>query len=158
MLGSLLQGGFFYFPNSSLMKNELSLMQGLLRGIFYVSKMKYRSKYVELSIKGRLFMFDKKACGCRLKQLRIQKNMHQDEVAAEVGLSVDTISKLEQGRRAPSASVVCILADFYETSADYILLGIKGSDCVGSEWIRKLPVDKRQKVERMIEEIRGLVE
>lgn len=103
-------------------------------------------------------MFDKKACGSRLKQLRMNKNMHQDEVAAEVGLSVDTISKLEQGRRAPSATVVCILANYYKTSADYILLGVEGSDCVDDDWIRKLPVDKRQKVERMIEEIRGLVE
>ena len=103
-------------------------------------------------------MFDKKACGRRLKQLRIEKNMHQDEVASEMGISADTISKLEQGRRAPSASVVCILANYYNTSADYILLGIEGSYCVGDDWIRKLPVDKRQKVERMIKEIRGLVE
>lgn len=103
-------------------------------------------------------MFDKKACGRRLKKLRMEKHMHQNEVAAELGLSVDTISKLEQGRRAPSASVICMLVDFYRTSADYILLGVDGSGSVYDEWIRELSVDKRQKVERMFEEIRGLVE
>ena len=133
-------------------------MKAWLRVILYKVTIKYMSKYVKLSELGRLYMFDKKACGYRLKQMRIQKNMHQDEVAAEMGISVDTISKLEQGRRAPSAYVVCILADYYKTTTDYILLGVEGGDCAEDEWVRTLSVDKRQKVERMIEEIRGLVE
>ena len=103
-------------------------------------------------------MFDKKACGCRLKQLRIEKNMHQDEVATEMGISADSISKLEQGRRAPSAMMVCILANYYKTSTDYILFGNDREGCVEYEWIRKLSMDKRCKVERMIDEIKGLVE
>lgn len=103
-------------------------------------------------------MFDRKACGRRLKQLRKEKNMHQDEVAAEMGISADTISKLEQGRRSPSATVVCILSNYYKTSADYILFGVARDGYAGSEWIRGLPLEKRRRVEKMIEDIRGLVE
>lgn len=103
-------------------------------------------------------MFDRKACGCRLKQLRKEKKMHQDEVAAEMGISADTISKLEQGRRSPSATVVCILANYYKTTADYILFGVARDGYAGNEWIRELPLEKRRKVEKMIEEIKGLVE
>ena len=103
-------------------------------------------------------MFDRKACGRRLKQLRKEKNMHQDEVAVEMGISADTISKLEQGRRAPSAMVVCLLAEYYKTSTDYILFGVDREGYEGYEWIRELPMGKRRKVERMVEEIRELVE
>lgn len=103
-------------------------------------------------------MFDKKACGFRLKQLRIEKKMHQDEVATEMGISADTISKLEQGRRAPSAMMICILAKYYKTSTDYILFGVDREGYTEYEWIRKLPMDKRCKVEMMIDEIKGLAE
>lgn len=120
--------------------------------------MKNKSKQEDLCIEGEGSMFDRKACGRRLKQLRKEKNMHQDEVAVEMGISADTISKLEQGRRAPSATVVCLLANYYKTTADYILFGVARDGYAGNEWIRGLPLEKRRKVERMIEEIRGLVE
>lgn len=103
-------------------------------------------------------MFDKKACGRRLKQLRMDKNMHQDEVAVAMGISADTVSKLEQGRRSPSATMICILANYYKTSADYILFGIKMDCYAGDEWIRNLPVDKRRRVERIIEDMKELME
>lgn len=103
-------------------------------------------------------MFDKKACGRRLKQLRIEKNVTQSEVATEVGISADTISKLEQGRRAPSASNICILASYYQTTTDFIVLGVEREGAAGDDWIRKLPIDKRRKIERMIEDMKALVE
>ena len=106
---------------------------------------------------GGEFVFDKKACGCRLKQLRIERNMTQAEVAGEVGISADTISKLEQGRRAPSASNICILANYYQTTTDFIVLGVQRKGSV-EEWIRRLPVEKRRKVERMLEDMKELVE
>lgn len=103
-------------------------------------------------------MFDRKACGRRLKQLRMDKSMHQDEVAAEMGISADTVSKLEQGRRSPSATMVCILANYYKTTADYILFGVDRDGYEGYEWIMELPVEKRRRVERMIEDMKALVE
>lgn len=103
-------------------------------------------------------MFDRKACGRRLKQLRMDKNMHQEEVAAEMGISADTVSKLEQGRRSPSATMVCILANYYKTTADYILFGVDRDGYEGYEWIMELTVEKRRKVERMIEDMKELVE
>ncbi|MBR3834414.1 MAG: helix-turn-helix transcriptional regulator [Lachnospiraceae bacterium] len=120
--------------------------------------MNNKSKWVVLCIVGEEYMFDKKACGRRLKQLRMDKNMHQDEVATEMGISADTVSKLEQGKRSPSATMVCILANYYKTTADYILFGVARDGCAGNEWISELSVDKRRRVERMIEELKGLVE
>ena len=88
----------------------------------------------------------------------MDKSMHQDEVAAEMGISADTVSKLEQGRRSPSATMVCILANYYKTTADYILFGVDRDGYEGYEWIMELPVEKRRRVERMIEDMKALVE
>lgn len=103
-------------------------------------------------------MFDRKACGRRLRQLRMEKDVHQEDVAVEIGISADAISKLEQGRRSPSATVVCILANYYKTTADYILFGVDREGYGAYEWIRELPLEKRRRVEKMIEELKGLVE
>ena len=51
-------------------------------------------------------MYDKKECGDRLKRLRKAKGKTQEEVAKEIGVSVDTICKVEQGKRSPSIAVV----------------------------------------------------
>ena len=79
-------------------------------------------------------------------------------IGSGMGISADTVSKLEQGRRSPSATMVCILANYYKTTADYILFGVDRDGYEGYEWIRELTVEKRRKVEMMIEDIRGLVE
>ena len=43
-------------------------------------------------------MYDKISCGERLKSLRKNKRKTQKEVSNEVGISADTIRKLEQGK------------------------------------------------------------
>jgi DNA-binding XRE family transcriptional regulator len=46
----------------------------------------------------------------RLKALREERNLTQDQLAEEAGLSLPTISALEQGQRAPSWDTVLRLA------------------------------------------------
>lgn len=47
--------------------------------------------------------------GERLKKLRLQYNLTQKEMAVEVGLSVSTISLIEQGKSTTVESLVRIL-------------------------------------------------
>jgi transcriptional regulator with XRE-family HTH domain len=47
--------------------------------------------------------------GDRLKRIRLQHNLTQKELAAEVGLSVTTISLIEQGKSTTVESLVRIL-------------------------------------------------
>ena len=101
-------------------------------------------------------MYDKKSCGERLKKIRTFKSKTQKQVSNEIGVSVDTLRKLEQGKRAPSVGVVDLLANYYGVTADYIISGIERNN----EYNEKLSVvskEKRAKVEEVIDGILELV-
>ncbi len=102
-------------------------------------------------------MYDKVGCGERLKSLRNNKGKTQKEVANEVGISADTIRKLEQGKRTPSVGVVDLLADYYGVTADYVISGINRQNTEYNEKLRGISKDKRAKVEMIIEEIKELI-
>ena len=50
-----------------------------------------------------------KELGRRLKKIRLQHNLTQKEMSVEVGLSVSTISLIEQGRSTTVESLIRIL-------------------------------------------------
>ncbi|ERT60254.1 helix-turn-helix domain-containing protein [Megasphaera vaginalis (ex Srinivasan et al. 2021)] len=49
----------------------------------------------------------------KIKELRVARNMTQEEVAKGTGLSASSIGMYEQGRRKPSFEVLEIFADFF---------------------------------------------
>ena len=53
-----------------------------------------------------------KEAGVRLKQLRRKKEITQEQVAAELNISVDTLRKNEQGIRGMSVELLDIYADY----------------------------------------------
>lgn len=102
-------------------------------------------------------MYDKKECGHRLKQLREAKGKTQQEVAKAVGLSVDTICKIEQGKRCPSIAVVELLRNYYNTTADYIISGYVEDNQGQDALLKHVPEHKREIVEQLMENIKELV-
>lgn len=56
-----------------------------------------------------------------LKQLRNKKGLLQTKVAMDLNTTQETISSYETGRVFPSADMLIALADYYETSIDYLL-------------------------------------
>ena len=57
----------------------------------------------------------------RLLKLRLQKKATQLEVARQIGVHKSSISAYEVGRRMPTSDQLCKLADFYNTTTDYLL-------------------------------------
>ena len=57
----------------------------------------------------------------RLKDLREDKDLMQKEVASILGIDQRVYSNYETGKREIPTKFVVILADFYNTSTDYIL-------------------------------------
>ena len=53
-----------------------------------------------------------------LQKARLSRNMTQGDLAQAVGLSVSTISLIENGERVPSLSVLIILADYFQLTLD----------------------------------------
>lgn len=58
--------------------------------------------------------------GDRLKELREDKNMNQDELANMVNLTRSAISSYETNTNVPSLEIAIKLADVFEVSLDYL--------------------------------------
>lgn len=57
----------------------------------------------------------------RLKSLRVERNLKQEEVAKELKIAVRSYCRYEYGEREPNASVLWRMADFYGVSIDYLV-------------------------------------
>lgn len=57
----------------------------------------------------------------KLKQLRQDKRLRQDQVAALIGVKKSAVSLYENDMRQPSYDVLVRLADLYRVSTDYLL-------------------------------------
>ena len=57
----------------------------------------------------------------RLRILRKEQHLSQQQVAAEVGVGFSTYRRYEGGQREPDASTLARMADFYNVTADYLL-------------------------------------
>jgi len=59
--------------------------------------------------------------GSRLKELRIEKNTSQKQVASDMGVSITTISQYESDSRFPNEEILKRLCEYYQISSDYLL-------------------------------------
>ena len=64
----------------------------------------------------------------RLKQLRIQRNVLQKELAHHLHVTTGTISNHENGVHTPDLDTLCKIARYYGVSADY-LIGLTDCPC-----------------------------
>ena len=57
----------------------------------------------------------------RLKELRISKNLSQEQLAKETGISSTAICYYETGQRVPNAQVIITIAKYFNVTSDYLL-------------------------------------
>lgn len=69
----------------------------------------------------REYVFDVNIFADRLKDLRRQFKIGQNELASKLQLSNASISYWENGKQEPSASALYKLAVFFGVSVDYLL-------------------------------------
>ena len=67
--------------------------------------------------------YNKKACGARIKALRLKRNMTQAELAAALHTTLSNIGKIESGIQGFSVDLLLEMRDFFMVPADYILCG-----------------------------------
>ena len=60
-----------------------------------------------------------------LKEIRVSKNLLQTKVAIDLNTTQETISSYETGRVFPSSDMLIKLANYYNTSIDYLLCRTK---------------------------------
>lgn len=64
---------------------------------------------------------DLQAIGARIRQLR--GDIHQDDLAAYLGISQGQLSKIERGKLGPTPEALIRLIERFGKSADWILMG-----------------------------------
>ena len=67
--------------------------------------------------------FDRTAYGAKIKQLRINKGITQEQLAEKMNVTGTYIVKIENGQRIGSVELAVELADYFGVSLDYLLLG-----------------------------------
>lgn len=57
----------------------------------------------------------------RVKELRNEKGLRQEDLAAKINVSQQTVSRIENGENSLPADLLIHLSKFFHVSADYIL-------------------------------------
>ena len=89
--------------------------------------------------------------GNKLKQLRIQANLTQKQVADKIGVTKSVVSYYELQERYPSPEVLKKLAQIFHVSADY-LLGLETKRMID---VSDLTDEELQLVKHTVEVLRG---
>lgn len=71
---------------------------------------------------------DLKECGKRIQQFRQEKGLSQEQLAEKLNVSQNTIAKIECGLRRPSIDFLIELSVFFDTSMNYLVLGVHPED------------------------------
>ena len=69
-----------------------------------------------------------KDIGFRLRKLRQVYGKTQEELCDEIGVSDTHYRKIEAGKRNGSLELIVEMAEYFNVSLDYLLLGETGSD------------------------------
>ena len=76
---------------------------------------------------------DQKKIGSFLRELRNEKNLSQEQLAEEFGVSSRSVSRWENGNTMPDISIIIELADFYDVDIREIIRGERKSENMDKE-------------------------
>ncbi len=68
-----------------------------------------------------------------LQELRKEKGLTQEQLAAEMGVTRRTVSRWETGNNAPDLDILIELSDFYDVDLREILNGERNSESMNEE-------------------------
>lgn len=98
--------------------------------------------------------------GNKIKKLREEKRLTQQELAEEMGLAQSTIAMIESGKKEGSTKTLKKLADFFNISIDYLLSEDEEQDKINEyeeqnkiffSKFGKLSIKDRNKIIKMME-------
>ena len=101
-------------------------------------------------------MIDFKSMGVRIKKLRKAQNMTQEVLAEKLNISVEHISRIENGSYRPSLSLIEKISEIFEVSESLIMFG-SSSNNENMELIEKLNLLTEEKKHAVLEIITQLL-
>jgi transcriptional regulator with XRE-family HTH domain len=83
----------------------------------------------------------------KMKELRLEQKLTQYELAVILKISREAYSMYENAKRQPNYETLCMIADYYNVSLDYLF---------GRTNIRSLPMEMNEKENKLLFEYRAL--
>ena len=65
-----------------------------------------------------------------IRYFREKNNLTQTQLAKMMGMSLDTVSRYETGKREPKASDLCKMAEIFHCTLDELMTPIKDASAV----------------------------
>lgn len=92
--------------------------------------------------------------GNKLKQLRIEKKLKQEDLSKRLNVSRQSVSKYETNERFPDKEILVALTKFFNVSIDY-LLGLTDIKEPAEDLIKKgeVVIKPPSKIEKLYEEL-----
>lgn len=101
----------------------------------------------------------------RLRKLRKEKRLTQEDVANRIGVARTTYAMYEQERREPDSLTLQKIADFFEVSTDYLLgrTDLPNNNQSNTDhlkaWLRQSNTDlSEEEIEELEEDIKDYLE
>ena len=89
----------------------------------------------------------------KLRDLRLEKNLKQKEVAKALNIATNTLSQFENNKGRPSLDVLLAFADFFGCSIDYL---VGREDDFGNVSVSSNPSDLSKDEKTLLERFRKL--
>lgn len=90
--------------------------------------------------------------GKRIRELREKKNLTQEQLADELGVSYKTVNAIENGTRGTTVDTLDLIAESLDSSLDYIVRGVVGNNDI-VKMIENVPMEKQELAKRLIKGI-----
>ena len=95
-------------------------------------------------------MYDFMKIGERIKKLRLSKEQSQEFVAAKLEIHIKTYQKIENGNRLGRIDTLCLIAEYFEVSLDYLVGREELTDSKITSGYLKLSEDMKALVKKQI--------
>ena len=83
--------------------------------------------------------YDVKKSGERIRQLRKDQGMTQEQLAARVNINDRYLRKIETGEKGPSIDILVNLSALFGVSLDYIIIGKQPQDTLKQQLRISIP-------------------
>ena len=95
-------------------------------------------------------MYDFMKTGERIKKLRLNKGQSQEFVAAKLEIHIKTYQKIENGNRLGRIDTLCLIAEYFAVSLDYLVGREELTDSKITSGYLKLSEDMKALVKKQI--------
>lgn len=89
----------------------------------------------------------------RVKELRKNTGKTQEQISEELGMNIKTYRAIETGARVGKIDTLCLLADYFHTSLDYLVGREEGLQEDFVMRVSNLPSDKQMLAKQLIDSI-----